>query len=344
MKAKVIETNSIVDNIKKRGLSTSAGQVSDNPDVIKNIQVAYPAGAASAMGANTPGIRAFNNGLILSVHEFTSGTYSSLRGIQNKHSVTPGGLFRKTAPVGIVQSSALATLLLPLVGYNRTINNRFNDNKISTWERGNQSILGMIGPVASDIVSGMMEKITGGIAADNNEQISTAGRSTYAGTECRTFTFTWDFLPKNADDLVAMAQVYHVLKYFSVGITRRGFKATEDLSNIVFGVQDAIASKIKDRTGGNDVKTNNSLATGVLADILNRTITVSNPYYFNIRKYDSQGADLLAESYAPCQIQSLSFSDPDGPINGLYLAPSMSSKYTLSVTFRELIPLTHGGI
>lgn len=340
MKVRVIDKS--LEDISKMGIPISAGTSNTNT-LNSTVQLSYPAGAAAAMARDIPNMQGVNNGLILSVFKFNNGTYQNLRGIQNKHSVSFGSIGVGKAN-NVTQSGSLATILMPQVGYDRSLNNKFNDNRISKWERGNNSLLGMIGPVASDIVSGMMERVTGGINADNNEQISTAGRSTYAGTDQRTFTFTWEIVPKNADDLIALAQIYHVLMYFAVGITRKGMKVTEDITSIIQGLQEKGAEVVKNGLGGKEVKTNNTIATSLISEILNNTITVSNPYYWNIRKYDSQGADLLAESYAPCQIQNITLSDPSGPLNGFYLAPSMSSKYTLSVTFRELIALTHGGI
>lgn len=323
-----------------RGIKESAGNP-NKPISRAPAQLEYPAGRGKAIAFGQSATAAYQNGWIFNVYQFNNGSYRNLRNIQN--SFNAGMLRLKGSSSTSRPKDTKASIFMPLCGINRSLNNRFNNNKISTWDRGGNSVLGMIGPVASDIVSGMMDSITGGINADNNEQIANAGRNTYAGTDPRQLTFSWEITPQNADDLIAISAIYQAFNYFAVGVTRRGMKAVENVSDYIQEKQNKAADVIKNTLNGKDVKTNNSLITTELSKILNNTITVSNPYFWHIYKYDSQDADLLNESYAPCQILNVTLNDPSGEINGFHLAPSMSNKYTLSVTFQELIALTHGG-
>ena len=135
MKVKVIDKS--IEDIRKMGVPISAGTGNETKSN-STVQLSYPAGAAAAMARDIPNMQGVNNGLILSVFKFNNGTYQNLRGIQNKHAVSFGSVGIGKAN-NVVQSGSMATILMPQVGYDRSLNNKFNDNRISKWERGNNS-------------------------------------------------------------------------------------------------------------------------------------------------------------------------------------------------------------
>lgn len=336
------------DKIKSAGTSVSAGQ-SKKGIIQKTISAQYPAERASANDASYD-LRVndlYKNGLLFTAYDFKARTTPDMRSLReqfqrNMQSFNPLNSFISgSKKTDSFDKSPVANILLPRSKSDTdSVSHKFNDVGESLISRGGGTATGVLSNVASTSVFGALESVTGGIMADNGEQIYNTARSMYAGADNRTKVFTWELTPRNVQDLIQIIKIFEVFNYYSYGETGNSSFANELKEDIDNWYKTTFFKKEAMDTFEGE------LAGEQITKFLSSVIVVSNPTVWFIRNFGRTSSfDGRADIFGPCQIQSIRFDkSPDGHFNGLAVAPNMPSTFVLEITFREILTLNRSSL
>ncbi|QLA10597.1 baseplate tail tube cap [Shewanella phage Thanatos-2] len=298
------------------------------------IAISYPAELDGTNNASNPNYKSF---LIFTAYDFDKRDSGSLRTFRQ---VQLAEQDKNAKPA--LNTSVIANLQLPMSKSDvDSTNHKFNDVGDSLITRGGGTATGVLSNVASTAVFSMVESLTQGVMADNNEQMYTASRSLYGGAEHRTKVFTWDITPRSQKDLEHIIAIYETMQLLSYGRVGQS-QYTENTKKILeSGYKDMLKNVTPD---GADLS-NTLFSKG--ADFLKNVIVVSNPTVWFVRAITTLPSNnkFNKDVFGPCQIQSIRFDKtPNGQFNGLEDAPAMSSSFVLEITMREILALNRESI
>lgn len=336
-----------LENIKKSGSKISPGFSSKTLKNDAQTAVAqYPA-ERSAGNDTSQDMRVYDlyqNGLLFTAYDYNSRTSPDLRDF--RASVTSSSVFDSPSKTNTGGNSftklPVANILLPRSKSDvDSTSHKFNDVGESLITKGGGSPLGILSNVASTAVFGALESITGGLMADNGEQLYNTARSMYAGADNRTKIFTWDLTPRSPQDLIQIVKIYEIFNYYSYGTTGTSQYAKDVKSHI----DEWYKSTLKNYAAPENASVDNTMFEDITS-FLSNVIVVSNPTIWTVRNFGYNSSyDGREDIFGPCQIQSIRFDKtPNGHFNGLAIAPNLPSTFTLEITMREILTLNRNSV
>lgn len=320
------------------GTKISAGPVSS---VTKQgpLALMYPTGRAAGRADNIVSTAEYQNGWIFTGMNQSDKRYSSMSSARNRMRVT--GYRDRLSPVSIQE--AVCTVLMPMssTDVDRDSHN-FNANKISKVDRAGGGLMSFMSNAISDMTGSVVDSVTGGMLADNDEQLYQAGRNSYGGANIRTKTFTWEVTPENAKDYQAFTNICTAFRLYSYGNVNKDSATLKKIGSQIKDAGQDAQNKLTDITG-QDRQQQSILPS--IADQLVNAMTVSNPTVWYIRKYGVSGVADDSMFFGPAQIESIEVDNaPDGEFIGTAISPGMAATRKLTITFREVIALTRDTI
>lgn len=327
---------SVIDNLKNIPTRISAGQST----ILKNKRqlLTYPSTRGDGRTQNIVAESLYKAGLNFDCYTREKATYSSMKDFRKSQKASNIGT--ALSAISIAASGkqgmnlALSIVMPPSAQAERRLEHNFNSSKMSTLERGSNSVIGMASAVVSDMVGGIVDKATGGAFADNDEALASVVRNTYSGVNNRERTYSWELEPRNMTDLAALLEIVRTFEYRSLGTLNKGSKTIEQIGDTLKSGGQAVQDKV---FGENATK---QVVVPAAIDFLSNQLTISNPDIWMISEYSTSSAIPSQDIFGPAQIKSISV-DPivDGEYSGLKSAPNHSGRLKISITFLETITL-----
>lgn len=248
--------------------------------------------------------------------------------------------FTRSSSVPTIQNT-VANILLPFSQSDTdTITNTFNSNKQSRVDKANGQISNGISQAFSEFFSSALEQVAGGVNADNNEQLYSAARQTFSGTDAREKQFVWDISPQSQTEQAEVQKIFRTLETYAYGTVKSQAAAQSQLL-------DAGADSLLDfvaPTGGSEGNTDfvNKIVTDTAGFFKNAQV-ISNPTVWFIQKLGAGGA---SESvFGPAHIKRISIDKaPDGEYTPSALDGTKSMNYRLTIDFIEITPWTRSSL
>lgn len=325
-------------DLLKRGWDTAMGNVEEVEYTGRTV-LQYPAQRAAAKDAVSHVLTdLYKNGLLFTAYDYTKRASGELKSFRvSKKRVT-----------GSIQSDAIkntvTTILMPRsLSDVDQVSQKYADVKdnlaLEAFKNGGAE--GAISQVASQMVGSAIESVVGGFFANHAEQMYTATRATYQGADKRSKVFTWNLVPKNNDDLIAINLIAKVFKTLSYGKISNSKKLKEEVA----AFKEAYAAALRgNRKSEEEVET----LLGKAADFVTNLQTISNPTVWMVQNFyaTTEEANIDNEDiFGPACITGIRFDKaPDGHFNGLAKYPNISGSYVLEVTMQEIIPLDRGSL
>lgn len=352
------------DIIKKLGQSTGAGQSSNGFATGSSVstQLSYPPMRSAGFSSVTSLTPEYPNGLIFTASNQTdfsvtglqssrqtfrnqsSGLLSQLNSgaassIKNSLSSVTSAVTGKTGAQ--VSNNRVATILMPPSSENKDRSqHKFNGTQQSRVDRAGGSLSNFISNAMSDVVASTIDSATGGWYADKGEQLYSAARSSFAGSEPRNRTYVWETTPETPQELQAFLNIWATFNALGYGTVHNSVASEQIASEIKQGV-----NSIVDAASGN--KGQQATIIPAILDFVKNAQVISNPIIWYVKSYKVMGSDIQNTQtlFGPAVIESVELDQAvDGVFRGTNIAPNVGATLKLTVTMREVIALTRGDL
>lgn len=330
-----MSTQSILDNLPSK-ISAGASSITKTSTTV----LSFPAFRGQGQNKNILASDNYKNGITFDCYTRKDAKYGTMASFRNSAKKSLNSNFSSMlSSFGNLGSASkgmdlIATISMPMSKtYERKLSHNFNSGKMSNAERGG-SIGGMVSAMTSDTIANIIDKAGGNFMADNDEALAAVTRNTYGGVNNREMTYSWDLSANNMNDLVAILNIHRTFCYRSLGTVSKSSKTLKNIGDKIKSASQDLQDKLLGSMSQSQVIVPSTV------DFLSQAMTISNPDIWMIQKYATGSALGEDDVFGPAQIKDISLNEvPGETFQGLKNAPNHSGKYTLSITFVELITL-----
>lgn len=234
----------------------------------------------------------------------------------------------------------LATIMMPMSNDDvDSYTHNFNSLSMSKLDRAGGNPINFLSNAASDILGGALDSLTGGVMADNAEQIYQPGRAAYNGSNLRSKTFTWDLEPESFENYVELERIIAIFKVLQYGRLKSNSETLNKLVETIANPARAASNAIQTSIVG---KSNGTVIIDALANALKNAMVLKSPPVWTIESYAQNGSNTFNNGFmGPAQITALTISNtPEGRWDPLAIQLNKPARVKISITFQEMIALT----
>lgn len=357
MKITVLDDVKSFANIKKVGIPSGGSTAVKNALTQTIVTAEFPSQRAAGIDNAYNASSLYNNGLLFTAYDFSGGlapgSKDNLRSLreaaQNPLRVLSSGmgnikftqvLNTKTKTMG--KLNPICQILLPRsVNDNEVNSHRYQDATDGLLAKG-------LSRVASNMVWGAIESMTGGVLADRREALDVGTKSAFQGSDKRTRMYYNTFVIENRNDLMELIKIYFLFTVLSYGTTSTG--TPQEVAEMVKDGYNKTASYINNILSPSSTTSTpdtfkSGLGNGIIDFFTNVEIIKAPPVWF-IRDFQIGDSIRFPHStFGPAGISSVRFGRTmDNIVNTLRESPNTPISVEIEIQFIELIDMRQNSI
>lgn len=360
MKITVLDdTTDSFKDIINRGISSGGASTTEKALSQTIVTAEFPSQRAAGIDNAYNASSLYNNGLLFTAYDFsgglTPGSKDSLRSLreaaQNPSQVLSSGTGNvrynqvlNTKTFGAL--NPICQILLP---------RSLNDNEVNShrYQDANDSFLSKgLSRVASNMIWGAVESITGGLMSDRREALDIGTKAAFQGSDKRTKMYYNTFVIENRNDLLELIKIYYLFTILGYGTTSGGSakEVAAQVKTAAGSLIDSAANGINSAIAGSGNATPDttgiSNTTDQVVDFFSNVEVIKSPPVWFIRDFQSGDSLRLPHStFGPAGITSVRFGrSMDNIVNTLRESPNTPIAIEIEIQFMELIDMRQNSI